>query len=305
MKKIASGFILIACTLALFALDVPTLTSPVMDLAGIVDSSDKSNIKSQLMTLQKDKNIQIAVLTIPSLEGENLEEYTNRVFNSWGLGDKENDSGVLLLVSVQDRKIRIEVGYGMEDTVTDAIASKIIRSVILPEFKNGNYSQGIAAGIHVLTATASHSEDSMLLANERVDLTEEYGMVIVILVIAALVFPILLFLFLSLNIRFLVIVFAVLGGGSMTAFLVFSSLAAAFPYVHVAVPAIPTIILGILAAIGSYKRTVNVPLSTLRKRMAAQSSSSRRRGGGYSSSRGGGYSGGGGSSGGGGASGSW
>jgi uncharacterized protein len=90
---------------------------------------------------------QIAILIMPSLEGGSLEEYTLRVAEKWGLGKADRDNGVLLFVSRDDRKMRIEVGYGLEGSLTDAVSSRIIRNEIAPSFRQGDYDAGIRAGV--------------------------------------------------------------------------------------------------------------------------------------------------------------
>ncbi|MDD5765928.1 MAG: YgcG family protein [Candidatus Marinimicrobia bacterium] len=132
---------------SLFALDVPPLRTRVTDLSGILSSSEQLKLEEKLFQFESQTSNQIAVLIIPSLEGEVLEDYSIRVTDAWKLGDKEKDNGVLLLVVINDRKMRIEVGYGLEGALTDLISSSIIRNEIAPEFRNGNYFAGIDAGI--------------------------------------------------------------------------------------------------------------------------------------------------------------
>lgn len=130
----------------LFSLEVPTLTGPVMDLAGIMDEDSRDDLEDFLLQVDRSSSAQIAVLTIPSLEGEPLEEYAIKVAREWQLGNAEDNKGVLLLVAYEERKIRIEVGYGAEGDLTDAKCGLIIRNVIAPEFKGSDYSEGIVKG---------------------------------------------------------------------------------------------------------------------------------------------------------------
>ncbi|MBQ9578630.1 MAG: TPM domain-containing protein [Ottowia sp.] len=129
------------------ALDVPPLTAPVNDRAGVLSPEVRTRLNAELLALQRDTGAQIAVLTIPTLEGEELADYALRVASSWGMGKKREDNGALLLVAVQDRKLRIEVGYGLEDKLTDLLSSHIIREAITPAFKRGDYAAGIAQGV--------------------------------------------------------------------------------------------------------------------------------------------------------------
>jgi uncharacterized protein len=129
------------------ALEVPTLKNRVTDLAGVLDSNQIASLTLKLQELDKTDSTQIAVLIIPSLEGESLEDYTMRVVEAWKLGMKGQDNGALLFISLKDRKIRIETGYGLEGTLTDASSSQIIRNEIAPRFKTGDFYGGIDAGV--------------------------------------------------------------------------------------------------------------------------------------------------------------
>ena len=127
----------------LFSLDVPPLDGPVNDYAHMFTTSEIQELNSYLYTIDRQSDLQIAVLTIPSLEGDNLESYSIRVAEKWQIGQKGKDSGVILVIVAQDRKLRIEVGYGLEDRITDAQSSRIIRSVIAPQFKKREYGKGV------------------------------------------------------------------------------------------------------------------------------------------------------------------
>ena len=162
-------FIIIACLCAqkafLFALDVPQLNGPVNDYAHIFTASETQELNAYLYSVDRQSDLQIAVLTIPSLEGENLEDYSIRVAEKWQIGQKGKDSGVILLIAAQDRKLRIEVGYGLEDRITDAQSSRIIRSVIAPQFKKQEYGKGVLLGVKNLAGLALQDES---LINEAV-----------------------------------------------------------------------------------------------------------------------------------------
>lgn len=131
------------CAAPLAALDVPALTSPVIDQAGIMNGSERAELASYLTAVSEQTGMQLAVLTIPSLEGESLEDYSMRVADEWELGAKGTDNGALLLVSMEDRAIRIEAGYGLEDRLTDAKSGLIIRNVIAPQFRAGRYGDAL------------------------------------------------------------------------------------------------------------------------------------------------------------------
>ena len=153
----------------LFALDVPPLNGPVNDYAHIFTASETQELNAYLYSIDRNSDLQIAVLTIPSLEGENLEDYSIRVAEKWQIGQKGKDSGVILLIAAQDRKLRIEVGYGLEDRITDAQSSRIIRSVIAPQFKKQEYGKGVLLGVKNLAGLALQDESLINEAVKEVD----------------------------------------------------------------------------------------------------------------------------------------
>jgi uncharacterized protein len=141
-------------TFSCFALDVPLLRSYVNDYANMMSQTARSKIEAELKEFEKSDSTQIFILTIPSLQGESLEAYSIKVAESWKIGQKGRDNGVLLLVASQERKIRIEVGRGLEGRLTDLTAGRIIDLVIKPKFKRGDYDAGFTAGIHALIDAA-------------------------------------------------------------------------------------------------------------------------------------------------------
>jgi len=142
-------------------------TGWVNDYAGIIDSTTNGKLTSLISELKSKTGAEIAVVTINSLEGDDLNDFTNRLFSKWGTGEKGNDNGVMLLISVQDRKIRIETGYGIEPIIPDGKAGTIIRNDIAPYFRQGDYSGGILAGVYSI---------AIEIANDKhVTLTGNYG----------------------------------------------------------------------------------------------------------------------------------
>ncbi len=131
---------------ALYGVDVPYLTGRITDNAEILSPEVNRSLSGRLKAHEKRTRNQIAVLTIPTLDGESIEDYAVRVFESWKLGRKGEDNGVLIVVVPNDRRMRIEVGYGLEGTLTDAMAGRIIQNVMAPKFKNGDFDGGIADG---------------------------------------------------------------------------------------------------------------------------------------------------------------
>jgi uncharacterized membrane protein YgcG len=143
------GLLLVATA---FAADVPYLTGRVVDNAEIMQPATRDRLTAAMQAHEQKSTNQIAVLTIATIQGESIEEYSTKVFESWKLGQKGKDNGVLIVVVPQDRKMRIEVGYGLEGTLTDVASSRIIRDVMTPQFKNGNYDKGIEDGVTAVIA---------------------------------------------------------------------------------------------------------------------------------------------------------
>ncbi len=132
------------------ALEVPSLKNRVNDYADLIQPATQNQLEAALAQLEQTDATQIAVLTIPSLQGDSLEDFSIRVVEQWKLGQKDLDNGVLLLIAKNDRKIRIEVGYGLEGKLTDLVAGRIIQQVIAPQFKMGHFDQGIIEGVSAI-----------------------------------------------------------------------------------------------------------------------------------------------------------
>lgn len=132
------------------ALDVPMLSGRVVDNAELLSPATRSELAAALKAHEDKTGNQIVVLTIPTLDGEVVDGYAVRVFETWKLGKKGKDNGLLLLAVPKERKLRIEVGYGLEGVITDAVSSRIIRNVIAPPFKAGNFDQGMKDGVTAL-----------------------------------------------------------------------------------------------------------------------------------------------------------
>ena len=144
---------------ASYALQVPSLTGRVVDNARIISNHDRQEIESYLENVENQTGAQIAVLTIRSLEGESLEGFSMKVAEKWQLGQKDKDNGVLLLIALKERKIRIETGYGVEGSLTDTKCGLIIRNVMAPQFRNGNYSEGILRAVKNISGIITENEE--------------------------------------------------------------------------------------------------------------------------------------------------
>jgi uncharacterized protein len=126
---------------------VPPLKARVTDLSGTLSAAEQGALEQKLEAFEARKGSQIAVLIVPTTDGEAIEPFSTRVFEQWKLGRKKVDDGVLLIVAKNDRKLRIEVGYGLEGALPDAIAKRIIEQDIAPQFRQGAFAAGVEAGV--------------------------------------------------------------------------------------------------------------------------------------------------------------
>jgi uncharacterized protein len=145
---------------AALALTFPPLTGRIVDQANIIPRETREALEPRLADLEQKSGIQLVVATVKSLEGQEIEPYANQLFRFWKLGEKTKDNGVLLLVAPNERRVRIEVGYGLEGTLTDALSAVIITNAITPRFKAGDYSGGITRGVDdiITVLTTDESE---------------------------------------------------------------------------------------------------------------------------------------------------
>jgi uncharacterized protein len=132
--------------------DLPALTGRVVDDANLVSSPAEAQLTRRLAALEARTTDQLVVVTVPSLRGEAIEQFGVRLSRGWGIGQKDKNNGVLLVVAPDERKVRIEVGYGLETVLTDPEAARIIRTQILPHFREGKMELGIVEGVHAILA---------------------------------------------------------------------------------------------------------------------------------------------------------
>lgn len=123
----------------------------VNDFANVIPAAQEQQIESIIDELEQKTGAEIAVVTVPSLDGGEIDDFTTRLYEKWGIGQKGKDNGLMFLTAMQDRKMRIEVGYGLEGAIPDAKAGRIQRDVITPYFKSGKPSDGILAGVAILS----------------------------------------------------------------------------------------------------------------------------------------------------------
>jgi uncharacterized protein len=148
-------------TLSAAAISIPSLTGRVVDDAGILKPETRARLTAALKAHEEATTNQIVVLTVPTIRPDDIEDYAVKVFESWKLGQKGKDNGVLVVVVPNDHKMRIEVGYGLEPTLTDAMSGRIIQNVMTPQFKNGNYDQGIEDGVKAIVGQLDGTGDDI------------------------------------------------------------------------------------------------------------------------------------------------
>jgi uncharacterized protein len=151
------------------ALEVPPLKGRVNDYAAMLAPATVDQLDRSLAAFEQEQSTQIVVLTVASLAGDSLEDFSLRVAESWKIGRKGLDNGALLLIARDDRKIRIEVGYGLEGRLTDLAAGRIIRDVITPQFRNGSFDQGVINGVTVMMAAVKGEFSAEQIAAHRGD----------------------------------------------------------------------------------------------------------------------------------------
>src|SRR5450631_2573533 len=176
-SRLVIVLIALMCTIATaFTLTLPALTGRIVDQANIIPAATRAAIEQKLADLEAKSGIQLVVATVASLDGDEIEPYANALFRTWKLGEKDKNNGVLLLIAPNQHKVRIEVGYGLEGTLTDALSKIIISNAMAPRFKTGDFGGGIERGVDdiitVLTTDSSEwqkrpdlrivSQDSML-----------------------------------------------------------------------------------------------------------------------------------------------
>ncbi|TFL09390.1 YgcG family protein [Pusillimonas caeni] len=199
---------------------IPALEQRVTDTTGTLDASAQSRITQALADLEQRKGAQIAVLMIPTTGQEGIEQYAVRAFEQWRLGREDVDDGILFLVAKDDRRLRIEVGYGLEGAVPDLLAGRIIREQVAPRFQQGDFAGGVEAGVNSLIALVDGEDLPPPQAAEEPSDTEDTFGIIAMLVIMATVLPPLIAVAGAALLTYLIfgsVVFAVLAG--MAAFL--------------------------------------------------------------------------------------
>lgn len=145
-------FLLVLVPAAFAALQFPQLTGRVVDDAHILSPATVETLDRELADYERGTTNQVVVVTLKSLDGDAIEDYGYQLGRAWGIGQKDKNNGVLLIVAPNEHKVRIEVGYGLEGVLTDAISSEIVQGVILPKFRAGQMEQGVIDGTRAILA---------------------------------------------------------------------------------------------------------------------------------------------------------
>lgn len=152
MKRFFLLLILTLLPLTLHALDAPQLSGRINDRAGLLSPGTVSELEQKLAGFERDQSTQIVVLTIPSLQGDDIDQFSIRVADAWKIGQQGKDNGVLLILARDERKVRIEVGMGLQGVLPDITAGRIIRDLMRPHLKAGDFDRGISAGVDGIMA---------------------------------------------------------------------------------------------------------------------------------------------------------
>lgn len=175
MRKAIILLALVSIPLAAFAYVSPGKpTGFVNDFAGVIPATQRDSLEARLASLEKATGDEVAVATVPSLGGETVETYAEKLFQEWGIGNAGHDNGILILVSTGDHEARIEVGYGLEGTLTDLQSGNIIRNVMVPAFKGGDYAGGISGAVDAIADIIEGSPDAAQYS-ETGDSPERWG----------------------------------------------------------------------------------------------------------------------------------
>jgi uncharacterized protein len=159
--------IVLASTLAAYALTFPQLTGRVVDEVGILDQATRAALESKLASFETKTTGQFVVVTLKSLQGTSIEDYGYQLGRHWGIGQKGKNSGVMLIVVPSERRVRIEVGYGLEGQLTDAVSRLIIENAIVPRFRAGDFAGGINRAVDDIIQVLNDPEEWRLRAKRQ------------------------------------------------------------------------------------------------------------------------------------------
>lgn len=155
LRSVLVGLFCLVAALAFAAPNYPALTGRIVDQAGVIPQSTRAALETKLRELEDKSGIQIVVASVKSLDGYDAETYANGLFRFWKLGEAKKNNGVLFLVAPNERKMRIEVGYGLEGTLTDALSKVILTTAVAPRFKANDFGGGVERGVDGVIAVLS------------------------------------------------------------------------------------------------------------------------------------------------------
>jgi uncharacterized protein len=200
MRRLAIvGLVVLVAAVAVAALKVPPPPDRrISDYAGVLSSAEKARLEQKLIERERGSSNQVVVAIFRSLEGESLEEFSIRLAQAWRIGRKGLDNGVIFLVFLDDRKMRIEVGYGLEATLTDATSSSIIRNVVAPRFREGRIADGITGGLDAIDqAIAGTYQEPTTASRTKWPLGASWTLILLLVLFGGLAWVILPALFAS------------------------------------------------------------------------------------------------------------
>jgi uncharacterized protein len=187
LRSVLTAFFIATVVIAFAAPTFPPLTGRIVDQAAILDSASKARLESKLAGLEGKTQTQLVVVTLSSLQGYDIADYGYQLGRAWGIGQKGKNNGALLIVAPTDRKVRIEVGYGLEGELTDAVTRLIIANSILPRFRTGDFAGGIERGVQdIVQVLSGDSEDFKRRATDggrRASNSESVGSFTLVIVI--------------------------------------------------------------------------------------------------------------------------
>jgi len=167
----------------------PPLSGRVVDAANVLRPEDRAAIEEKLKAHEERTTDQVVVATVPSLGGLTVEDYANRLFRHWRIGRTDKNNGALLLVAPSERRVRIEVGYGLEGALTDALTKVIITTAVAPRFRSGDFAGGVSAGVDaVLSILTGDAEEWQRRAPIRTDEAQAIDPIVALLVFLVLIF---------------------------------------------------------------------------------------------------------------------
>lgn len=185
MKKILLVLLCFSFCFANISAFIPSLTSRVVDNANLLSEDNKFFLEKKLQQLDTNTAHELVILTLKSLHGYSIEEFSLETARAWKIGKNQKDNGVLFLIAPNERKVRIEVGYGLEGSLTDYISSRIIQEIIIPELKNNNFQRGILKGADEIIRVLQEEQLTLKSKNENDNFSKIFQFSFILFVISS------------------------------------------------------------------------------------------------------------------------